>query len=63
MHRFIGLLGMIVLMSLAYIFSTNRRAIRTKTVAWGLGLQIVFAFLVMRWEGGRYLFTQAGEAV
>ncbi|HYL47431.1 MAG TPA: nucleoside transporter C-terminal domain-containing protein [Candidatus Limnocylindrales bacterium] len=63
MHRFIGLLGMIVLMSLAYIFSTNRRAIRTKTVAWGLGLQIVFAFLVMRWEGGRYLFTQAGDAV
>jgi concentrative nucleoside transporter, CNT family len=63
MHRFTGLLGMFVLMSLAYIFSTNRRAIRTKTVAWGLGLQIVFAFLVMRWEGGRYLFTQAGEAV
>jgi concentrative nucleoside transporter, CNT family len=63
MHRFTGLLGMFVLMSLAYIFSTNRRAIRTKTVAWGLGLQIVFAFLVMRWEGGRYLFTQAGDAV
>jgi CNT family concentrative nucleoside transporter len=63
MHRFVGLFGMIVLMSLAYIFSTNRRAIRTKTVAWGLGLQIVFAFLVMRWEGGRYLFTKAGDAV
>jgi CNT family concentrative nucleoside transporter len=63
MHRFVGLLGMIVLMSLGYIFSTNRRAIRGKTVAWGLGLQIVFAFLVMRWEGGRYLFTKAGDAV
>lgn len=63
MHRFTGLLGMFVLMVLAYIFSTNRGAIRRKTVAWGLGLQIVFAFLVMRWEGGRYLFTEAGDAV
>jgi CNT family concentrative nucleoside transporter len=63
MHRFVGLLGMIVLMALAFLFSTNRRAIRGKTVAWGLGLQIVFAFLVMRWEGGRYLFTKAGDAV
>ncbi len=63
MHRFIGLLGMLVLMALAYAFSTDRRAIRMKTVAWGLGLQIVFAFLVMRWEAGRYIFQQAGDGV
>src|ERR1700758_4750789 len=63
MHRFIGLLGMAVLMALAYAFSTNRGAIRKKTVAWGLGLQIVFAFLVMRWESGPWIFQQAGEGV
>ena len=37
MHRFIGILGMLTMMGLAYAFSTNRRAIRYKTVAWGLG--------------------------
>jgi len=63
MHRLIGLVGMAVLMALAFLFSTNRRAIRKKTVAWGLGLQIVFAFLVMRWEYGRWIFHQAGEGV
>ena len=63
MHRLVGILGMAVMMGLALLFSTNRRAIRVKTVAWGLGLQIVFAFLVMRWEYGRLLFQKAGAAV
>jgi concentrative nucleoside transporter, CNT family len=63
MHRLVGILGMITMMSLAYVFSTDRRAIRYKTVAWGLGLQIAFAFLVMRWGYGQLLFQKAGAAV
>jgi CNT family concentrative nucleoside transporter len=63
MHRLVGVLGMMTMMALAYLFSTNRRAIRGKTVAWGLGLQIVFAFLVMRWEFGRLVFQKAGAGV
>ena len=58
MHRLVGVLGMITMMAVAYLFSTNRRAIRYKTVAWGLGLQIVFAFLVMRWQYGRLIFKR-----
>ena len=49
MHRLVGVLGLLTMMGLAYLFSTNRRAIRGKTVAWGLGLQIVFAFFVINW--------------
>ena len=63
MHRLVGVLGMITMMALAFIFSTNRRAIRVKTVAWGLGLQIVFAFLVMKWTYGQWVFQKAGAAV
>ena len=63
MHRLIGLLGIITMMGVAFLISTNRRAIRRKTVAWGLGLQIVFAFLVMRWEFGQLIFQKAGAAV
>ena len=53
MARFTGLLGLIVFLGLAYAFSTDRRAIRWRTVAWGLGLQIVFAFLVIKWNAGQ----------
>jgi concentrative nucleoside transporter, CNT family len=63
MHRLTGVLGMLTMMALAFLFSTNRRAIRYKTVAWGLGLQIVFAFLVLRWEAGRDAFKWLGDKV
>jgi CNT family concentrative nucleoside transporter len=51
------------MMALAWAFSTNRRAIRIKTVAWGLGLQIAFAFLVLKWPVGRIAFEWAGRGV
>src|ERR1700737_2748711 len=63
MARFTGLLGCITMLALAYLFSTNRRAIRLKTVAWGLGLQITFAFLVFYWTFGQQLFFRAGNGV
>jgi CNT family concentrative nucleoside transporter len=63
MGRFTGILGLITLIGLAYVFSTNRRAIRLKTVAWGLGLQFVFAFFVLRVDYGRMAFQKAGDAV
>jgi CNT family concentrative nucleoside transporter len=62
MGRFTGILGLLTMLSLAYIFSTDRRAIRGKTVAWGLGLQIVFAIFVLRIDYGRRIFQAAGDA-
>jgi len=53
LSRFTGLLGLLVFLGLAYAFSTNRKAIRWRTVAWGLGLQIIFAFLVIKWSYGQ----------
>jgi CNT family concentrative nucleoside transporter len=63
MGRFTGILGLLTMLGLAYAFSTNRRAINKKTVAWGLGLQIVFAIFVLKIEFGRVLFQKAGDAV
>ncbi len=63
MTRFTGILGIIVIMALAYVFSTNQRAIRTKTVFWGLGLQVAFAIFVLRVNAGRLLFQKAGDLV
>ena len=63
MGRFTGILGLLTMLALAYGFSTNRRAIKMKTVAWGLGLQIAFAIFVLKAEAGRVLFQKAGDAV
>ncbi len=63
MGRFTGILGLLTMLGLAYAFSTNRRAIRPKTVAWGLGLQIAFAFFVLKIDLGRTLFQKAGDVV
>jgi CNT family concentrative nucleoside transporter len=63
MGRFTGILGLLTMLGLAYAFSTNRRAIRLKTVAWGLGLQFVFAVFVLRIDAGRRAFQKAGDVV
>jgi CNT family concentrative nucleoside transporter len=61
MHRFVGILGILFVLAIAYLMSNNRRAIRPKIIAWGLGLQIVLAFLVMRWTIGQYIFAKLGR--
>ncbi len=63
MARFTGLLGLITFLGLAYAFSTNRSAIKWRTVAWGLGLQILFAFLVIKWTYGQTILHTASQAV
>src|SRR5580700_869232 len=62
MGRYTGILGLLTMLALAYAFSTNRRAIRVKTVAWGLSLQIAFAIFVLRIDFGRRAFQVMGDA-
>ena len=48
MERFTGLIGIAAILAVAYLFSTNRRAIQSRVIYWGLGLQLSFAFLVLK---------------
>jgi CNT family concentrative nucleoside transporter len=48
MQRFTGLLGLAVIVLVAFLFSRNRKAIQPRIVLWGLGLQFLFAFLVLK---------------
>jgi CNT family concentrative nucleoside transporter len=57
------LVGLIVILSIAYLGSTNRRAIDRATVGWGLALQVVFALLVLKTAAGQALFGRLGAAV
>jgi CNT family concentrative nucleoside transporter len=61
--RFTGLLGLLTFIGLAYAFSTNRSAIRWKTVIWGLGLQIVFAFAVIKWSYGQTILSNVSGVI
>lgn len=63
MYRFTGLLGLILFLALAYVFSTNRSAIRWRTVAWGLGLQVLFAVVVLKSTVGQRIFATAGDGI
>src|SRR6202158_178691 len=63
MGRFTGVLGLLTMLGAAYLFSTNRRAIKLKMVIWGLSLQIAFAFLVFYWTFGQILFFRLGNGV
>ncbi len=62
MGRFTGLIGLVVILSAAWVFSSNRRAIKPQLLLWGLGLQFAFAFLVLK-TGFGYLFQAASVAV
>src|SRR5213594_969809 len=62
MARFTGLIGICVILAAAWLFSTNRRAIRRRVIFWGLGLQFAFAVLVLKTSFGK-IFQAIGVAV
>lgn len=61
--RFTGLIGMTLIILVAWAMSNHRKAIKWRIVAWGLGLQVAFAIFVLRVDFGRRLFASLGAAV
>jgi len=49
-ERFSALIGFVVILGIAFLLSNNRKAIRWKTVFWGLTLQILIAIAVLKGE-------------
>ena len=48
--KMIGLLGIAIFIGVGFLLSTNKNRIDWKTVRWGLGLQWIFAILVLKGE-------------
>ncbi len=48
MERFTGLIGFVAIMTIAYLMSTDRKAIKWKPVGWALLLQIIIAICVLK---------------
>jgi len=57
------LVGLVGILALAYALSTNRRAINPRIIAWGLGLQVLFALIVLKTAVGRNTFQWLGNQI
>ena len=51
-----GLMGMILLLGIAFILSNNRRQINYRIIVWGLSLQFIFGILILKTPLGKPLF-------
>lgn len=63
LSRLNGLIGIALIIGVGVLFSHKRRSIRWRIVAWGLGLQVVFAVFVLRVPAGQRLFKALGQFV
>nr|WP_321166377.1 Na+ dependent nucleoside transporter N-terminal domain-containing protein [Serinicoccus sp. CUA-874] len=58
-----GIGGMAALIALALLLSTNRRAVRWRTVLAALGIQVLFGILVLYWSWGQRALEQVSQGV
>ena len=63
MARLQPLVGLALIGLIAYSLSTNRRAIKARTIAWGFGLQLAFALIVLKTAAGQRTFEILGEKI
>jgi concentrative nucleoside transporter, CNT family len=63
MQRFQPLIGLALIAAIAYVLSTNRRAIRLRTIVWGFGLQFLFALIVLKTSVGQTTFRVLGDKI
>ena len=60
--KLVSMLGLVVLIGLAWAFSLNRRRFPWRTVTAGLGLQFAFALFILHTTAGRKTFDAAQSA-
>lgn len=63
MERFTGLLGIVLILGVAFLMSNNRKAINYRTVGVGLLLQVLLAVFILKTEVGQSLFQWLGDSI
>jgi len=56
MERFIGIIGMFILLGIAFAMSNNRRKLDWRLIFWGLSLQLLFALFILKTPIGQPFF-------
>lgn len=57
MERFIGILGILAILGIAYVMSNNKNNIDLRVVVWGLGLQLLFGIFILVTPFGKPIFS------
>ena len=60
MDRFVGIIGIVLILGIAYAFSNNRKAISLKTIIPGFVLQVLLAVFVLKTPLGKNMFHAIG---
>jgi CNT family concentrative nucleoside transporter len=63
MARFTGVIGILIILALAFLWSNNRKAINYRLVITGLLLQIGLAIFILKVPIGQDLFYWLGKAI
>ncbi len=63
MQRWTGILGILAILGACWVFSTERKAIQWKVVGWGVGLQLFFAWMVLKLDWGQRAISAAGDTI
>ncbi len=63
MDKLVGIIGIIVILAMAFALSNNKKAINYKTVGVGLALQILFAVFIFRVPIGQKIFLAIGAGI
>lgn len=58
-----GLFGIGVVLGIGFLFSTNRKHINWRTVLGGLAFQLIFAFIVLKWDLGQAMMMKLTKVV
>ena len=63
MERLTGFLGIVVLLGIAFLLSNNKKRINYRLVIWGIGIQWLFALLILKSPIGKPIFSYLDKAI
>ncbi|PZX05637.1 CNT family concentrative nucleoside transporter [Psychrobacillus insolitus] len=58
-----GICGILVVLGIAFLFSSAKKSINWRTIFVGLTIQLLFAFIVLKWETGREVLVAFSNGV
>ena len=58
-----GILGILGVIAIGLLLSNNRKKVQWRIILSGLAVQLLFAFIVLKWEYGREKLMQLSEGV
>ena len=60
MERFTGLIGIVVILAIAFLMSNNKKSINKRLVFTGIAIQILLAIFILKVPVGQLIFSKAG---